>query len=88
MKTLEIPSTVEGGSLPRLVGPFGVRCQLGWLHRLTPASEHKATFRNKEFALVLDKRAATAHLHMVKKIAPHLRCRVLPLSRPNEKGQP
>lgn len=62
---------------------FGVRCQLGWMQRLTPHAEHKATFRDKEFALALDKPAAKAHMLMLKQIAPHLKCRVLPLSRPN-----
>lgn len=64
---------------------WGVRCGLGWLHRLTPRGEFQAIFRNKSAALALDNSAANAHLKMLKEFAPHLRCRVLPLGRHSDK---
>jgi len=59
---------------------FGVRTQTGWLYRLRPRHEHRVTFGPKRSALALDRSAAQAHLRMVREIAPHLRCRVLPLT--------
>jgi len=74
-------------SVERLVGRFGVRTQNGWLYRLTPHGEHRATFGNKRSALALDHCAAKGHAKMLREIAPHLRCRVLPLSLPNSNSE-